>query len=85
MARYTGPKFKLPRREGVYLLKDRDVIELRPSAAAIPAVQEEMMTRGVTASWLERDGAAGRVTGSPRREDIEPDIREDLVVEFYAR
>jgi small subunit ribosomal protein S4 len=68
-----------------YLVKPRDVVELRPSTSKISAVQEEMMTRGVTASWLERDGSTGRVTGPPQRRDIEPDIREDLVVEFYAR
>jgi ribosomal protein S4 len=68
-----------------YLVKDRDLIELRPSAALIPSVQKEMMTRGVTASRPEREGAVGRVTGVPRREDAEPDIREDLIVEFYAK
>lgn len=68
-----------------YLVDPNDVIELRPSAAKIPIVEQEMMIRPVTASWLERDGSTGRVTGMPRREDIEPDIREDLVVEYYAR
>jgi|SRR5581483_7785070 len=68
-----------------YLVNSRDVVELRESATEIPAVQEEMQTRGVTASWLERDGTTGRITGVPQRRDVEPDIREDLVVEFYAR
>lgn len=68
-----------------YLVKAGDVVALRQSAIDIPVVEEEMATRGVTASWLERDGASVRITGTPRREDIEPDIREDLIVEFYAR
>ncbi|MFN3326434.1 MAG: 30S ribosomal protein S4 [Bryobacteraceae bacterium] len=68
-----------------YLVKPGDVIRLQPAAAKIPVVEEEMLTRGVTASWLERDGDTGRVIGMPKREDIEPDIREDLIVEFYAR
>ncbi len=38
------------------LVKPGDVIELRPSAMEIPVVKEEMLMRGVTASWLERDG-----------------------------
>jgi len=68
-----------------YRVKRGDLIQLAEPAAEIPLVREEMLTRGVTASWLEREGPAGRVTGMPRREDAEPDIREDLVVEFYAR
>jgi ribosomal protein S4 len=52
----------------------------------MPVVQEELKTsRGPLPSWLERDGNAGRVTGFPRREDSDADIREDLIVEFYAR
>jgi small subunit ribosomal protein S4 len=79
--RVNGRRVNIPS----YLVKRGDVVELTPSAAEIPSVQEEMMTRGVTASWLDRDGSAGRVTGTPMREDVEPDIREDLLVEFYAR
>jgi ribosomal protein S4 len=36
-------------------------------------------------SWLERDQHVGRVISYPRREDSDADIREDLIVEFYAR
>ena len=68
-----------------YLVRSCDTIELRPAAINIPVVQEETVTRGVTASWLERDGNAGHITGIPQRTDIEPDIRGDLVVEYYAR
>ncbi len=51
----------------------------------IPVVKEEMLTRGVTASWLERDGGRISVLSVPRREDSDGDIREDLIVEYYAR
>lgn len=67
------------------LVKPGDVIELRPSAMEIPAVKEEILTRSVTASWLERDGGRISVISAPRREDSDRDIREDLVVEYYAR
>lgn len=68
-----------------YRLKRGDVVHLRSSATKIPVVQEEMLTRGLTASWLERDTDTARVIGSPRREDVEPDIREVQVVEFFSR
>jgi small subunit ribosomal protein S4 len=40
------------------------------------------------ASWLDADRAnfAGKVKGPPVREDLnEPEIREQLVVEYYSR
>lgn len=67
------------------LVKPGDVIELRPSAMEIPLVKEEILTRRITASWLERDGTRITVISAPRREDSDGDIREDLVVEYYAR
>ena len=63
----------------------RQVVQLRDAAAEIPIVKEEIASRPMTASWLERDGPSGRVIGTPQRSDIDADIREDLVVEFYAR
>jgi small subunit ribosomal protein S4 len=69
-----------------YILKPDEVITLAPTALQMPVVQEELrMSHAPLPSWLERKGDAGRVTGSPRREDSDADIREDLIVEFYAR
>lgn len=67
------------------LVNPGDVVELRHSALEIPAVKEEMLTRGVTASWLERDGSRVRIVSVPGRDDSDGDIREDLIVEYYAR
>jgi small subunit ribosomal protein S4 len=77
----NGKRVSVP----AYLVAPTDVIELLPSALAIPVVQEELATRGTAASWLDRRDRTGVVTAMPRREDIEPDIREDLIVEFYSR
>lgn len=68
-----------------FLVNVGDVIDLTPAAVEIPSVQEELAQRGALPSWLERDGGRGRVIGLPQREDVAPDIREDLVIEFYAR
>jgi ribosomal protein S4 len=46
-------------------------------------VHEELGNRPMTATWLKRDGASGRVVGLPPRSDIDADIREDLIVESY--
>jgi small subunit ribosomal protein S4 len=68
-----------------YRVKTGDLVELRPSAREIPVVMEEIRSRPVLASWLERDGSSGRVRATPNREDIDADISENLIVEFYAR
>jgi len=69
-----------------FLVKPGDVITLAPAALGMPVVQEEMQTsRRVMPSWLARGDGGGRVIGFPRREDSDADIREDLIVEFYAR
>ena len=52
----------------------------------IPVVQEELaMSPARLPSWLMREGSVGRVIGAPQRSEIDPDIRENLIVEFYSR
>jgi small subunit ribosomal protein S4 len=68
-----------------YLVKPADLVQLTEAAKGIPVVKEEISLRPPTASWLERDGPSGRVRGMPQRNDIDADIREDLIVESYAR
>jgi small subunit ribosomal protein S4 len=68
-----------------YLVEPGDVVQLDQSAVEIPVVHEELASPRNAPSWLQRDGPSARVTGLPMREDIDADIREDLIVEFYAR
>lgn len=63
-----------------YKVKPGDVITLDPE------MTKALDTKGaVIPSWLAVEGNVGRVLGSPRREDLDPNIRESLIVEFYAR
>lgn len=68
-----------------FLVRPGESIELTGDARNIPVVKQEMANRNVQASWLEATDAGGRVIGYPRREDIDADISENLIVEFYAR
>jgi small subunit ribosomal protein S4 len=68
-----------------YLVKPGDLVQLTDVASEIPLIREELDTRSVTASWLERDGSSARIQGMPQRSDSDADIREDLVVESYSR
>lgn len=73
MARYRGSKHKLARR-------------LTDKALDIPVVREELgMSPVRLPSWLTREGNLGRAIGTPKREEIDPDIAEQLIVEFYSR
>lgn len=63
-----------------------DIIQLTEKAMRIPVVQEELaMSPARLPSWLMREGSVGRVIGAPQRSEIDPDIRENLIVEFYSR
>jgi small subunit ribosomal protein S4 len=77
----NGQKVNVPS----YLVEPGDEIALDPRTASMPTVQAEVEERRQVPGWLARDGFRGRVVGQPRREDIEPDIQENLIVEFYAR
>jgi len=36
-------------------------------------------------SWLQRKAAVGKISRLPEPEDIDFDINEDLIVEFYSK
>jgi ribosomal protein S4 len=55
-------------------------------ATAIPVAQDELATSPrKLPSWVMREGSLGRVIGTPKREEIDPEIYEHLIVEFYSR
>lgn len=69
-----------------YRVAPGDTVQLTEKATDIPVVREEMETSLVRLpSWLMREGSLGRVIGTPKREEIDPDIAEHLIVEFYSR
>jgi small subunit ribosomal protein S4 len=78
----NGKKVDIPS----YSMKVGDVITLSPTAMEMPVVQDELgASRAVRPSWLSREGAVGQVIGTPKREDSDANIQEDLIVEFYTR
>jgi small subunit ribosomal protein S4 len=63
-----------------------DIITLTDTGAKIPYIAEfiKQKTQGIP-TWLDRQGAAGKVTRLPVREDISEDINEQLIVEYYSK
>ncbi|MCL6518644.1 MAG: 30S ribosomal protein S4 [Armatimonadetes bacterium] len=71
-----------------YLVKPGDVIEVKPkSKDIIPIVESLQATAGRVPPWLELDAEAkkGRVLRLPTREEIDTQVDETLIVEFYSR
>lgn len=73
-----------------YVLKVNDKVELTQSAQAFKMVAGSVAgaDKRPLSAWIEADRAKfmGTMKGAPIREDInEPEMREQLVVEYYSR
>jgi small subunit ribosomal protein S4 len=71
------------------LVKPGDVIAVREGStkrAYFKALREELNDRGMP-KWLaiDPDQLSARVLALPTREDIDPSIKEQLIVEYYSR
>ncbi|MGK4001313.1 30S ribosomal protein S4 [Sorangium sp. So ce1036] len=73
-----------------YVVRTGDRIELTEGARKFKSVLASVggADKRPVASWIEvdRQAFAGAIKGAPIREDLnEPEIREQLVVEYYSR
>jgi len=69
-----------------YQVQIGDTINLSDKATKIPIVAELLQEKGKNIpKWLETKATVGRIKGLPDREDIDADINENLIVEFYSR
>jgi small subunit ribosomal protein S4 len=69
-----------------YQVRQGEIISLTPKALKIEFVKKalEEKERKVP-SWLQRKAAVGKINRLPEREEIDLDINEDLIVEFYSK
>lgn len=69
-----------------YQVEVEDVISLTEKALTIPAVKKQLEEKEpIIPTWLERKGSIGHVKRMPIRSDVDADINEQLIVEFYSR
>ena len=72
-----------------YLTKPGDVIGVAESARSIPPILASIESAGGRAlpAWLQFDAnrMAGTVLSAPVRDEIDTDVQESLIVEFYSR
>ncbi len=78
----NGRKLNIPS----YSVRPDDVIELTSTAANIPYIKPLLDNKTFRPpAWLKRQALAGKVVRLPVREDIQENINEQLIVEFYSR
>lgn len=68
-------------------VKINDIIALSPKAAKldfIKKLQEENKDAKIPI-WLEKQALVGKIKSWPKREDIDFDVNEQLIVEYYSR
>ena len=70
-----------------YQVKVGDVIAVKESKGELEMFKAVKETKPVTVKWLEFNAPslAGKVVALPEREDIDLNIQEHLIVEFYSK
>lgn len=73
-----------------YILKPGDVVgvhESMNSSGAIKEARERIHTRRGVPEWLDFNAQTleGRVVAMPTRDQIDTNVREQLIIEFYSR
>ena len=69
-----------------YLTRPNQVISLDATALAISVVKIMLEKKeAALPSWLERKAAVGRIDHLPKKDEIETNINEQLVVEYYSK
>jgi len=81
LVRVNGKRMSIPS----YLAKSGDEIEMKESGLQIPDVVELAAEGPPIPAWLEKRDGGGVVLREPNREEIDPDIQERRIVEFYSR
>jgi small subunit ribosomal protein S4 len=82
----NGKKVDIPVLPG----KVGDEVSVREKSVNNVHIQSSFQTSGGRGrpGWLEignADKLVGRVTSLPRREDVDPEIKEQLIVELYSK
>ena len=79
----NGKKVNIPS----YRVKVGDVIEVKESSQSLEIFKALKELKIVTPKWLEfnAETLTGKVVALPERDDIDLNIKENLIVEYYSR
>lgn len=70
-----------------YNVKIGDIVSLSPKAANFEFIKKliEERKEATLPSWLTRKATVGKVVTLPKREDVDAQVDERLIVEYYSR
>lgn len=69
-----------------YRVKPGEVISLNSEALAIPAVKKMLEKKDIVLpKWIEKKAAVGKIDRLPKRDEVDCNINEQLIVEYYSR
>ena len=79
----NGKKVNIPS----YRVKVGDVIEVKESSQSLEMFKALKELKIVTPKWIEfsAETLTGKIVALPERDDIDLNIKENLIVEFYSR
>jgi small subunit ribosomal protein S4 len=80
----NGKKVDIPS----YQVRPNDTITVTEGSRRIPVIQEALATNGNrTPAWLSLNAPAfeGKVLAAPRRDEVDTDVHENTIIEFYSR
>ena len=79
----NGKKVDIPS----YLVKPQDVITVKQRSAEFVKNVSEMINMAINPAWITIDKAAQKITFDriPEREELDPEFKEQLVIEYYSK
>ncbi len=77
-----GKKVNIPS----FVVRPDQVVSFKTKSLEIPIVKEMLAKKNpIIPGWLQREGPVGKMLRVPKREELDLDINEQLIVEFYSR
>ncbi len=79
----NGKKVDIPS----YLLKAGDVITVKTRSANFIKTVQESIDLALTYSWIKVDAKKQEIVyeAAPQREELDPEFKEQLVIEYYSK
>lgn len=68
-----------------YLVKEQQTIAISEKLSNNTQVKKSLEESSTLPNWLDRKATVGKVLKIPGREEMEPAINEQLIVEYYSR
>lgn len=69
-----------------YQVKPGQIVTLSTKGLKLKEVKDSLAEKGrKIPEWLQRKAAVGKIVRLPEREEVEVDINENLIVEYYSR